>query len=167
MKFTPKTEQELAEQGLAPKGTYPFDVVTAEERVSKTSGRDMIAVEIVFYLPDGGSRKITDYLMESVAFKLHSFCKSTGLLAKYNQGNFGAEDCEGRSGYVNIAIEPSKPKEDGSGDWPAKNKVASYSSGPDKKSDVATTPKPSARPAPSEAQQANVSDDTGDDSIPF
>lgn len=34
------------------------------------------------------------------------------------------------------------------------------------KESKATTPKPAARPAPSEAQQANVSDDTGED-VPF
>jgi len=161
MKFTPKTEKELAEQGLAPKGTYPFEVMTAADRISKTSGKEMIAIEIIFYLPDGSSRKITDYLMESVAFKLNSFCKSTGLLAKYNEGSFSAEDCLDKSGYVNIAIEAAKPKEDGSGDWPAKNKVASYASGADKKTVVA--PAPAATP---QAGGAAGGDDDGSD-IPF
>jgi hypothetical protein len=163
MKFTPKTEKELAEQGLLPKGTYPFEVADALEKVS-TKGNDMIVVHLIVYADDGSSRKLTDYLMESVAFKLHSFCKSTGLLPKYSEGNFGAEDCLGRSGYVNIAIEPAKPKEDGNGEWPAKNKVASYASGAEKAASGAV---PSVtKPAPTEREQANQSDTDSSD-VPF
>ena len=159
-----KTEKELAEQGLLPKGTYPFEVADALEKIS-TKGNEMIVVQLIVYADDGSSRKLTDYLMESVAFKLHSFCKSTGLLPKYNEGNFGAEDCLGRSGYVNIAIEPAKPKEDGNGEWPAKNKVASYASGAaDKASSGAV--QAAAKPAPTEAQQANQGGNVDED-VPF
>ncbi len=38
MQFTPKTEKQLAEESLLPAGVYDFEVLKAEDAVSKSSG---------------------------------------------------------------------------------------------------------------------------------
>ena len=124
MQFTPKTEKELAERGLLPVGVYPFEVLNATDKTS-ANGNEMIVLDLLIHCTDGSNRKITDYLMEKVAFKLHGFCKAVGLIIKYNAGNFTAEDCLGKSGYLKLKIEDARPK-DGGGEWPAKNSVNGY-----------------------------------------
>ena len=132
MQFTPKTEKELAENGLLPAGTYPFEVLNATDKTSG-NGNEMIVLDLLIHCTDGSNRKVTDYLMEKVAFKLHSFCKSVGLMIKYQAGNFTAEDCLGKSGYLKLKIEAGRPK-DGGGEWPAKNAVNGYSATAEPKS---------------------------------
>lgn len=118
MQFTPKSEKEVNAHDLLPAGTYPFRVISAEEKTSK-SGNEMIALKLgVFH----GEREqwVFDYLLESVAFKLRHFCAATGLMEKYEAGQIHACDLDAREGFVQIKIEPAK------GDFQAKNVVKDY-----------------------------------------
>ena len=45
MTFEPKTEQEIAESKLWPKGEYGFEIVDASEKNNKTSGKPMIELK--------------------------------------------------------------------------------------------------------------------------
>jgi hypothetical protein len=101
MKVQPKTEEQLAEEGLLPDGNYPFEVVIAENKVSK-AGNDMIAMNLRFYGPDGRPLFIRDWIMESMGFKLLHFCNEVGIYDKYNAGEVTAQDCDGRQGYAKI-----------------------------------------------------------------
>src|SRR6476620_9427476 len=100
MKFTPKSEKELAEDALIPDGVYPFEVINALDTQSKTSGADMIAVQLRVFGPDGREPVIKDYLLESYLRKIFNFAKVTGLLPKYHAGSLCAEDCLAKTGYV-------------------------------------------------------------------
>lgn len=125
MKFAPKSEEELAAELVLPAGTYDFEVVDAEEKLSK-GGNEMIVVELKVFNRDGGFRKVTDYLLEKLAFKLRHFCCTTGLIQAYNAGSLSANKCIGRGGKVIIQIEPERKSEDGSKTYPSKNSVKDY-----------------------------------------
>lgn len=120
MKFTPKSEKQIAEEGLLPEGTYGFEVAKAEDKVSK-SGNDMIEVNLRVFNTDGSFVFVRDYLMEKISYKLRHFAEAAGLLEKYESGEFTASDCEGRTGNVKIII-----KKDTTGQYPDKNEVRDY-----------------------------------------
>jgi hypothetical protein len=103
MKFQPKSADDIKRESLIEPGEYDFEVLSAEDKVSK-SGNEMIAVKLAVYV-DGKARHAKDWLMEKMAFKLRHFCEATGLLAKYEAGDFTAADCQGRAGKVRIVIQ--------------------------------------------------------------
>ncbi len=106
MKFTPKTEEDLKRETLLEAGTYDFEVMSAEEAVSK-SGNDMIALKLRIF-SDRGERSVRDWLMPSMGFKLKHFADTTGMKAAYDAGTFNAEDCKGRTGRVILRIQDSE-----------------------------------------------------------
>ncbi len=103
MKFTPKTEDDLKRESLLEAGTYDFEVMSAEDAISK-KGADMIALKLRIFT-DRGERSVSDWLMPSMGFKLRHFAETTGMLAAYDAGTFNAEDCKGRSGRVLLRVE--------------------------------------------------------------
>ena len=119
MDFKPKTEKEIKEEMIFPAGDYDFDVLTAEDTVSKSSGNSMIKIKLGVYV---GSqiRRIDDYLLPSMSAKLRHFCDTTGLLSKYESGTLEAADCLGRAGRVKIVVDPAKEA------YPEKNAVKDY-----------------------------------------
>lgn len=166
MKFTPKTEQELQSARLLPEGTYAFDVLSAEDRLSK-AGNEMIALELLVYTQDGGTRKVRDFLMEKMAFKLAAFARTTGLTAKYSEGRISSEDCLGKSGWLKLTVESGKPKADGSGNYPDRNSVKDYTT--EKQSKVANLTAPSAAPAKASEKAADAAAASSglDEDVPF
>lgn len=119
MKFTPKTEQAIAEEGLLKPGPYPFTITEASEKVSK-KGNDMIVVELDVFGEDGKARSITDYLMESMAFKLRHFAYAVGLGARYEAGTLNAQELAGLSGKCIVKIDPPKDQ------YQSKNAIKDY-----------------------------------------
>lgn len=137
MQFTPKSKNELAMDGLLPKGWYDFEVMAAEDAVSKKSGSEMIKLKLRVFRPEGGEKHVYDYLIESAPGHLYEFCESTNLLDKYNAGTLKAEDCELKSGRVRIAVDdkneayPPKNVAKGYADPRTPTKSASKVEGPD------------------------------------
>ncbi len=121
MKFAPKTEKECAEAGLFPKGEYDFEVVKAEETVSKASGNDMIALTLKVYDQDGGSTLVNDYLLEKLPLKLRRAAEVCGLLEDYETGQLHAADMVGKPGRVKLTIQSDK-----NGQYPDRNSVQDY-----------------------------------------
>jgi hypothetical protein len=120
MNFEPKTEKEIAESKLMPKGEYDFEVVDAFEKLSKSSGKPMI--ELRLKLPNGkGGRTITDYLVAETEEKLRHAADACGLLDKYNKGSISNNDFRGKRGRLKLGIEKDKTKT-----WPDKNVVVDY-----------------------------------------
>jgi hypothetical protein len=105
MQFQPKTKNELAADGLLPKGWYDFEVMSAEDAVSKKSGNEMIKLKLRVFRPAGGEKHVYDYLIESAPTHLFEFCEATGLEAKYHAGTLKAEDCELKAAKVKIGID--------------------------------------------------------------
>ena len=118
MKFTPKNEEELAMDGLLPEGVYDFEVLEAQNKISK-KGNEMIELKLKVYDENGGFRFITDYLLESFLPKLLSFAKATGTRAAYDSGEYTSYNCLNTAGKVQLKIVPT-------GEYPAKNEVKMY-----------------------------------------
>lgn len=151
MQFQSKTEQQIQEENLIPAGEYDFTVQKAEEKKSKSSGADMIVIDMDIYVGDR-ARPLKDYLMESMAYKLRHFCYGVGLGAKYDAGTLTAQDCIGKSGKVKIVQKQN-------GDYGLQNNVKDYVVG-ESKPEPAMTPAPNAKPSrPAPA--------VGDDEPPF
>ena len=119
MRFKPKSEQEASAMPLIPHGVYPYKVISAKDKQSK-KGNPMIEIKLAIYHPDGRGQFLTDYLMESVAYKLRHFCHTTGFGARYDAGEVTAQECEGREGYLRIVVE------DGKGEYGPQNRVKDY-----------------------------------------
>jgi hypothetical protein len=119
MDYIPKSEEDIAKAGLLPAAEYDFDVLSSTPAKSK-AGNDMIKLKIGIYDGDKITRQLYDYLLGAMEAKLRHFCDSVGLLSKYENGTFCAEDCLGRSGRCKIV------QKDAEGNYPPKNKIRDY-----------------------------------------
>lgn len=153
MRFQPKSEKELAADGLWPAGEYPFEVIEAEDTVSQKSGADMVKLTINVFNDDGKSRRVYDYLVGTPGgqFKVRGFAAATGLIDQYESGEMEAIDMQGRTGKCKIKIDK------GDGSFPEKNAIATYVAGP---VTVGSVAKKTARAAGGGSQDL-------DDAIPF
>lgn len=117
--FQPKTEEEL-KGPLFPKGEYDFDVVGAEDTVSK-AGNSMIKLTLKVYATDGGITQVFDYLLEALEYKIKHFCDTTGLTAEYQSGTLTSDMCLNRCGRCKLDIDHDK-----TGKYDDKNVVKDY-----------------------------------------
>ena len=124
MKFQPKSQEELAVANLFPAGKYPFEVIKAEDKISK-SGNEMLALQLKLYGEGEKTTLVFEYLLASNEHRLNQFCLAAGLQGKYESGELEALDCEGRGGWVCIKIQPAK---DG---YEPKNVVSYYCEKPE------------------------------------
>jgi hypothetical protein len=156
MRFSPKTDNEIAAANLLPNGDYSYEVMSAEEATSR-AGNEMLKLKLRIFVGES-ERHVYDYLLEAMAGKLKHFCDSHGLTEKYQRGALTARDCEGLSGECSIGL-----KHDKSGQYPDQNTVLDYIIHADCKPiirahDLPATAQPLSRPS------TFVADD---DSIPF
>lgn len=123
MKFKPKTEAEIAEAGLWPKGDYAFEILEAEDTTSKSSGKEMIKMKVKVFNETGSSQNIFDYLLpDSMEYKLRHLAEACDLLAEYESGNLEAYTLVGKTGYAKVGVS----KEDPTGQYPKKNQISDY-----------------------------------------
>jgi hypothetical protein len=126
MQFTPKSEEQLAEENLIPKGVYDFEVIEAHDKVSKAARQrgetvpNMIHVKLKVYETGERGIFVDDYLMPEMGFKLRHFCAEVGLLDQYDAGALTAEMCNGRAGKVFIIQGKAQ------NGYPPKNEVKDY-----------------------------------------
>jgi hypothetical protein len=120
MRFTPKSDKELAEEKLAPEGEYGFEVSGAVDKQSK-AGNDMIELTLRIYKPDGNFFLLSDYLMEAMLYKISHACRACGIYEKYESGNLVAEDFIGKTGRLKLGIQKDK-----TGQYPDRNAVKDY-----------------------------------------
>jgi len=154
MKYEPKSANDIAALRLKPEGEYPFDVATAVDTQSKSSGKDMLAIVLNCYDAEGNVFTVNDYLVPGTAYgdkKVFEFAATIGLSAKYASGEFTAEDCLGKGGTVKIKIGKAQPKDKAnpSGDcWAPKNEVSWYVSKPSQSAPSAQPHRQSTPPPP-------------------
>lgn len=84
MRFEPKTDEQIATEGLCPVGWHEAEVISCEEQTSK-KGNPMLVVKFKVFSPNG-ERNMTDWLLPSYPKKLKHFCKAADLLDKYEAG---------------------------------------------------------------------------------
>ena len=121
MKFVPKTEKEIEESSLLTEGEYDFEIISAIEGLSKTSGNLMTTVKLKFYDNGESVASFDDYLpAEGMDWKLRHFADSIGMLDQYETGEILPEFLPGKNGRCKIKIQPAKNQ------WKARNTVADY-----------------------------------------
>lgn len=150
MKTTPKTEKEIYEARLLPKGWYPFTINDATEKTSR-AGNEMIEVNVRVYRGEGFSF-VKDYLMDTEfgAGKLRHISETCGVLVEYESGNLNADDLKGKEGFCKIAIKVDKD-----GKFPDQNNIQDYAPEIPGKKEVA------------EAGAVKSGDEASEDDIPF
>ena len=131
MRFKPMTEEEIQYATLLPEGKYKFHVVNSKDETSKNTGDDMIKLELAVTDKDGTDRKVFDYLLESMLYKMKHFCDATGLQNEYNEGVLNSGHCFGKSGLCHVIIQKDK-----TGQYPAKNTIKDYISESDRKEKI-------------------------------
>lgn len=155
MRFTPKSNEEIekaqAARGPFRPGVYDFEVIDAVEKTSQ-GGNDMIEIDIKVYGDGGDFKKVRDWLLEKIEYRLRHFAETVGLVSEYEAGELHAFDMIGKSGKVKLGIEK------GTGSYPDRNKVTDYA--PDENGVKAQKPA-------AQRQMATASSDGYDDTIPF
>ena len=123
MKFTAKTENEIIEAGLWPKGEYDFTIVKAEKAIggpqSKNPGMEYIKINAQVFM-DERMRFITGVLHPKMEAQLRHFCVIGDLMDKYEAGTLEPEDCEGVAGRLKLRVK------DAEGNFPAKNEIQDF-----------------------------------------
>jgi hypothetical protein len=120
MRVTPKSEEECKSSELLSPGEYDAEVMTAEEKQSK-SGNDMIAMRLKVYGDNGAEASVFDYLLDAVAYKVRHFAEAAGMIDAYERGELYAEDLVGKVVRVKLKIEHDK-----TGNYADKNAVQDY-----------------------------------------
>lgn len=138
MRFTAKSEKEIKEERLLPEGEYPFQISGGEDKISK-SGNEMIQLMVRVFKPDGNFQLVTDYLLESMSYKLRHAAEACGLLSKYESGELLGTDFIGKTGHLKLKIQVDK-----TGQYADKNFVADYLIKP--VAEAGATPAPAEKP---------------------
>lgn len=108
MKFQPKTDKEIAEANLWIAGNYSFEIIEGTDKVSKTSGNEMIELKMKVYNDEGNHIFVNDYLLESMAYKLKHAADACGLADGYTAGSLSGMDFVGKCGTLKLKIQKSK-----------------------------------------------------------
>ena len=105
-----------------PRGEYAFEVVSTEERTSKSSGLPMVALRLLVRGSAGQCRTVFDYLpsSEKARWKTESLAAAVGLLELYESGAMGTGDLEGATGCLFLDMR------DATDQYPADNVVKRY-----------------------------------------
>lgn len=115
MGFTPKSREEVDDMNVLEPGTYDFEVVEAEEKVSN-SGNEMVAINMKVFRKDGSFAFVRDWLMNMDNYyaqhKCRAFLETTGR----DEVN---EYVQGATGLVALQIEETPQ-------YGKQNKVVGY-----------------------------------------
>lgn len=109
MKFTVLNEEELAAQrGTLKSGYCDFEVISAKDKISKSSGNEMIELTLRVWDSEGRQAQLFDYLVSSFQPKIKSFFDSIGAPQTYESGEIDANVIVGATGRAKLGIEKSE-----------------------------------------------------------
>lgn len=123
MKYQPITSEEAkqAQFKLLEPGVYDFEIISAQDKTSK-SGNEMIELKLKVFDSNGNSSHVFDYLLpEKMAYKFRHCCEAIEIIDKYEGGELVADDFIGGTGEVKIKIDKNKDA-----NYPDKNAVVDY-----------------------------------------
>lgn len=119
--YTPRTDEEWQLLNLLPEGKYFFKTIEVEESKTK-NGDPMLVLKNLVTAPNGQERTIKDWLIanDEMGYKIKHYCDAVGLEAVYMAGQFNANSCKDKTGFLEIKIAPAN------GGYGPSNKVKSY-----------------------------------------
>lgn len=122
MNFTPLSDEELnAQKGLLAPGVADFEVVEAKDEVSKSSGNEMIKLNLKVWDSQGKQGMVFDYLVSTVSWKIKQFFDAIGKPEIYNVGTITSQNLIGASGKATLGIQ-----KDRTGKYGDQTKVVEY-----------------------------------------
>ena len=102
-----------------PAGDYEAEIVNAENKVSKSSGKPMIELQMNCHATDGNAVRVFDYIVNpSSLWKLKSICRCCGM--DFNEGKIDEQLLVGRRMSVKLKVRPATDK------YSEKNEVFAY-----------------------------------------
>lgn len=158
--FNPIPISELKRNRLMERGTYDFEVRSAENKTFQTGSKGIL-LKCTVFPPNGGEKWMDCNLVFSpkALFQVADFCATVGLLANYESGNLDARDCEGRSGKCRVGVEEQEG-------YDPRNKITGFVV-PKVVSQPQAAPLTTPRPASQAAAPADILPPDTDDDIPF
>ena len=106
MQFQPRTDKEIEESQLLPRGEYAFHIIEATEKAS-LAGNAMIELR-VRVSKDGYARILHDYILPQRPAKFRNCCIACNVEDKYLVGSVRDDDFLGKRGKVRIGVERAK-----------------------------------------------------------
>jgi Protein of unknown function (DUF669) len=123
MNFTPKSDEELQMESLMPEGSYSYQVIKAEDKVSQ-AGNEYTAITLKVWDDEGKEHQV--FTNMALIKLLKHFCDVNNMQDEYKSGNIPPENFLYKScGKVMLKIEGEKPNGKG-GMYRAKNVVSDY-----------------------------------------
>lgn len=123
MKYLPLTEEEIQKAGLLVDGSYSYQVIKAEEKISQ-AGNEYVAITLKVWDADGKEHLV--YTNLALMKLLKHLCDVNNMQNEYLSGNIPAENFLYKSGgLVMIGVEGEKPDGKG-GMYKSKNIVKDY-----------------------------------------
>ena len=118
MHFQPRTEKEIEERQLLPRGEYAFHIIEATETTS-LAGNPMIEMR-VSVTKNGYARVLPDYILPQRPAKSRNCCIACNVEDKYLSGSVTDHDLLGKRGKLRVGVERAK-----SG-YPQRNVIVDY-----------------------------------------
>jgi hypothetical protein len=123
MQFQPLTEEELQIASLIPEGVYDYQVMKAEDKISK-AGNEYTAIDLMVW--DNNAKSYLVFTNMALTKLLKHFCDVNNMQEQYKSGNIPAMEFMNKAGgQVVIGIEGEKANPNG-GTYKAKNIVKDY-----------------------------------------
>jgi hypothetical protein len=123
MKFKHKTEEELQMESLLPEGSYEYQVIKAEDKISQ-AGNEYTAITLKVWDSEGKEHQV--FTNMALIKLLKHFCDVNNMQDEYNSDDIPCESFLYKSGgRVLLGVEGEKPNPKG-GMYKAKNIVKDY-----------------------------------------
>lgn len=106
--YTPKSENQLAQESLLPAGEYDFEIIETLDRPSK-AGNYMYTFKLHVFDADSQPRIIFDYIALGNNFgerKLRHAADASGIINIYESGKMTPSDFQGRTGRLKLKQQP-------------------------------------------------------------
>jgi hypothetical protein len=123
MKFTPRTEEEVKKFKLLQKGDADYEILDAQEEISKT-GKEMLHLKLKVFDASGVQGLVHDYIIlndEKFEYKLRHLFYSCDLGELYETGDVEPFRLLNKCGKLDLGIQADK-----TGQYGDKNNVKDY-----------------------------------------
>jgi hypothetical protein len=120
VQISPLSEKQIKDNAIWRDDEYPFDVVTAEEKLASSTGRPMIELKLRVSNDAGGTKIIYDRLLKETPLKTRHAAEACGMLSKYEAGSITDTDFDGKHGWLKLGKQKAQKG------YPARNVVVDY-----------------------------------------
>ncbi len=122
-KFTPLTEDQIAESGLMPEGVYDFEITDCSE-YQNDKGNDIFKLYLNVFDSEGQPQAKMDWVTPAFIKKFKHCVDACGLTSSYEAGEIKQGDFIGKTGKLKLKI--GAPRENKDGEEVRYNEIEDY-----------------------------------------